>query len=229
MGRQIKGLLYFYITDARHSFFVFWFILMSTLAATILIGSFLKDFEMAFSLPFAIYIYGGIFGFVSVKESVPFSIKMGATRKNIFVSLGIFFLLLAFVKSVLASTLHLVVMEITKKTGMTFLLIHPAQLISDTWLNRVFVDTIVLFLLLSLMYLLGLLVYKYGLLGGGSMVGAFIIVFLLGMGQGWLIDFIVETYHSMDYRFLFQVLLIGIIIYGLTWTMLRHISTVKAR
>lgn len=89
MGRQIKGLLYFYMADARHSITIFWTILMSTLVITLTIYYFLKDVDGGFitlSLSVPIYIFCAILGFLTVKESIPFSLKVGATRKNIFVS-----------------------------------------------------------------------------------------------------------------------------------------------
>src|SRR5690625_5093916 len=112
MRRQIKGLLYFFITDIRYSLMVFWTILMSILLITWTIAYFLKDVEggfMTLSLTGPMYVYCGIVGLLTVKENIPFSIKRGATRKNIFLTIGIYFLILSLMKSIIASTLQVIV------------------------------------------------------------------------------------------------------------------------
>src|SRR5690625_1819543 len=76
MGRQIKGLLYFYFADTRHSLTVFWTILLSILVVTLTITLFLNKIEDVFltlSLTGPMYIYCGILGFLTVKEFIPFS------------------------------------------------------------------------------------------------------------------------------------------------------------
>ena len=100
MSRQIKGLLYFFIANSRYSLFIFWTILMSILLVTLTISYFAQDvdnFFMTLSLTGPIYVYCAIFGFLAVKELIPFSVKIGATRKNLFIGLGIFFLGLSIV------------------------------------------------------------------------------------------------------------------------------------
>src|SRR5699024_2042938 len=107
--RQMKGLLYFYFADIRHSLKVFWTILMCIVMVTLTITYFLSNIEggfMTLSITGPMYIYCGILGFLVVKEFIPFSIKRGATRKNIYFSLAIFFLGLSLAKSVVGSMLQ---------------------------------------------------------------------------------------------------------------------------
>ncbi|MBT2217720.1 hypothetical protein KK120_18065 [Virgibacillus dakarensis] len=233
MGRQLKGLLYFYATDARYSLLIFWSILLSTLLVSIVGAYFLLNVEngqMTFALSMAIYIYCGITGFIQAKHGIPFSIKMGSTRKNIFAGMGLFFLGLALAKSVLANTIHSVILFGTDKMGISsYQLIHPAQLLTDTWLTRVIIDATVMFFLLSFMFLLGLLFYKYGLLGGGVVVGTLAIILLFGLAQGWIADFFIDIFQSFDMTFFYEVFAVGIVLYVVTWIMLRRITTEAAR
>ena len=88
MGRQINGLLYFFITDIRYSLMIFWTILLGILGVSLTISYFLlgvEDGSLYFMFQF-IYVYCGILGFITVRESIPFALKMGATRKNLFIS-----------------------------------------------------------------------------------------------------------------------------------------------
>lgn len=176
MGKQIGGLLYFFTTDIRQAFIIFWTILLSTLSVSFIAAYLLinvGETKMIFSLSLAVYIFCAFIGFLTVKERIPFSIKIGATRKNLFISLGIFFFGLAIVKALISNTLQLIMEKMFHVETIAF--IHPAQLLTNAWLTRVIIDTRVMFFILSVMFLLGLLFYKYGLFGGGSFVGIVVI------------------------------------------------------
>lgn len=233
MGRQIKGLLYFYFMDARHSLTVFWTILMSILVVTLTISYFIKGTEggfMTLSLTVPMYIYCAILGYLTVREAIPFSLKRGATRKNIFLSLGIFFLVISIAKSFVGSTIQVIVDFLNAKVGIDiFAFLHIAYFTEDTWLNRIFIDTTILFFFFSVMFVVGLLFYRYGLAGGGAFVGLLVILFLTGITQGWLADFFIEQYQSLDYMFYLQLFGIGVIFYALSMLLLRKITIVKKR
>ncbi|PAV28123.1 hypothetical protein CIL05_18630 [Virgibacillus profundi] len=233
MARQIKGLLYFFITDIRHSLMIFWTILLSILVVSLAFSYFLLSVEdgkyfFAFTIP--IYVYCAIVGFLTVKDNIPFALKIGATRKNIFISIGLFFLGLAFVKSIIANTLHALTLLFTEATGIhTFHFIHAASLLQDTWLTRVFVDASIAFFFFAVMFIVGLLFYKYGLAGGGSVAGVVVVVLLLGIAQGWIFDFFVEVISDLKLTFFFQMLGVGIGIYIISFLLVRRITTVKVK
>lgn len=233
MGRQLKGLLYFYYADLRHSIVVFWTILMSIVVVTLTITYFLKNVDdalMYFSVTGPMYIYCGILGFLVVKEFIPFSIKRGATRKNIFVSLVIFFLSLSFMKSIVGSTLQEVIKVFNTKMGIeNFYFIHPAFFTSDTWFHRIWIDTTIMFFAFSIMFVIGLIFYRYGLVGGGSFVGLLIIVILTGIAQGWIIDFFINIFEKFDSIFYLQLFGIGVLIYAFSMLLLRRITILNVR
>ena len=233
MGRQIKGLLYFFIADVRYSLTIFWTILMGILVVSLTVAYFLTDLEngfMTLSLTGPMYVYCAILGFLMVKDSVPFSIGVGATRKNLFISLGVFFLGLSLVKAVAASIIQILVNLFNAKAGMdTFMFLHLAYFTEDTWLTRIFIDTSIMFLSLSTLFVFGLLFYKYGLAGGGSVVGVIVILFLTGIAQGWLIDFFIDIFQSIDMMLFGKLLVLGIVIYGFSMLLLRRITIVKAK
>ncbi|QGS68274.1 hypothetical protein CV093_05675 [Oceanobacillus sp. 143] len=65
-----------------------------------------------------------------VKESIPFVLKLGATRKNIFISFGLFFLGLALAKAILANTIQSLIVKLVDVTGIyTINFGHLAQLL----------------------------------------------------------------------------------------------------
>jgi len=233
MGRQIKGLLYFFIADVRYSLAIFWTILMGILVVTLTVAYFLNNVEngfMTLSLTGPMYVYCAILGFITVKESIPFSIKMGATRKNFFISLGLFFLGLSLVKAVAASIIQILVDLLNAKAGIdTFMFLHLTYFTDDTWYTRIFIDTSIMFLSFSALFVIGLLFYKYGLAGGGSVVGVIVILMLIGLAQGWLIDFFIDIFQSIDMMLFGKLLVLGIVIYSFSMTLLRRITIVKAK
>ena len=233
MSRQIKGLLYFFIMDLRYSMIVFWTILLSILFFFMILYYYVigvENSEFSFGLPFAAYVYCGVLGFLAVKENIPFSLKMGATRKNFFLANGLFFLGISLFFAIAASIIQSVVTFLFSDTSMqSFQFLHLAILLEDTWLNRVIIDSTIMFLVLSIMFIAGLLFYKYGQAGGGIAGGLLILFLLFGVAQGWLTDFIIELFTSIDILFFYQLLLIGLVIYAASFFFLRDISIVKKK
>ncbi|HAM80360.1 hypothetical protein [Ornithinibacillus bavariensis] len=231
MNKQIKGLLYFYITDIRHSLLIFWSILLLVLIVSLAFSYYLlgiEDGAFTFGFPFAIYIYCIILGFLTVKETIPFAIKIGATRKNLFISLGIFFLGVALVKALVANTIQEIVLFLTKSTVLdNFKFLHPAMLVEDNWLNRVLIDTSLMFFLLAFMFIMGLLFYKYGLAGGGIVAGTLAIVFLIGIAKGWIFEFIISVSKQLDMVFFIELLGVGVVLYLFSFIFVRRVTIEK--
>src|SRR5690625_18344 len=233
MGRQIKGLLYFNFTDARYPLTIFWTILMGILVISLTIAYMIKNIEgsfMTFSLTGPMYVYCAILGFLTVKESIPFSLKRGATRKNIFISLVTFFIGISIAMTTVGSTLQVIVDLFVQKIGVdNFMFLHVAYFTDDTWINRIFIDLTFMFFLFSFIFVLSLLFYRYGLLVGSAFIGLLFILILTGFAQGWLTDFLVAQFQTLDQTFYIQLFAIGIIIYGLSFFLLRRITVFKKR
>src|SRR5690625_7871222 len=112
MGRQIKGLLYFNFTDARYPLTIFWTILMGILVISLTIAYMIKNIEgsfMTFSLTGPMYVYCSILGFLTLKVSIPFSLKRGATRKNILICLVTFFICFSIDMSIVRSSSQVII------------------------------------------------------------------------------------------------------------------------
>jgi hypothetical protein len=227
MGRQLKGLLYFFSSNIRHSLLIFWTILMSILVVTLTISYFLLNVEgeMAFSLTAPMYVYCGIMGFITVKEMIPFSIKMGATRKNLYVVIAIFFLLLSLFKAIAGTIIQILVTSMNEAIGLNnFNFLHLAQFIDDTWYTRVVIDTAVMFFFLTLMFLLGLLFYRFGFAGAGSVLGILLVGLLLSIAKGWAWDFITNIVESFGMTFFLQMTIMSIVFYVLSFFLVRRIT-----
>lgn len=234
MNRQIKGLLYFYVTDIRYSFIIFWSILLGVLILSLGIAYFLLDVEggfFVFGFPFATYFNALFLGFITVKETIPFALRVGTVRRNIFFATGLFFLGYALFIGVLSSTLQSIVQLFAETINLhSFRFLHPVEMLGDdTWLTRVIVDVVVLFFILVLTYLIGLLFFRGGVLVGGIFLGILGVFLLLGVTQGWLVEAVISTVRNIDLIFFAQMFVIGIVLYGFTYLLIRTITIVKAR
>ncbi|WP_407271149.1 hypothetical protein [Radiobacillus sp. PE A8.2] len=233
MARQLKGLLYFFVTDMRYSFMIFWSILLGVLVVSLCFAYFLLSVEEGsfyFSLSFPIYIYSAIYGFKTVKEAIPFSIKIGATRKNLFLGIGLLFLGLAIVQSLIGNTLHSLTLSFTEATDITtFNFLHLSSFLEDTWLNRVAIDAAITFVLLVLLFFFGLLFYQTGLAGGGIVAGVIVLALLLGIAKGWVFDFLSNLFTDINITYFLQLFVIGLVLYAFTFLFVRKITIVKAK
>lgn len=229
MGRQITGLLYFYRSDLQFSFFIFWSILLAMLAITVSVIYIFPIELMTFSLTPPIYIYCSIIAFIMARQNVAFGIKLGATRKNIYVSMAIFFTAMSLVFSVIASLLDTIVERFLIKENMNFYFTHPMFFAENTFLNRVYTDFFILLFIIAISYLISLLFYKLGLLIGGLIVGIAFVLFTYSLISTDLIMNIADGFQNSIYMFFGQLGIIAIILYGITWLLIRKITVVAKK
>lgn len=237
MKKQLQGILYYITTDIRYSLSIFWAILGGILVLTILLGLFIggENMTVSFNLSFPIYIFAGIAGFLTVKNTLPYLVKMGATRKNLFIGIVVYFLGLSVVNAAISN----VILSATTSTfgtnnaaGLTFYngdesyhLHHLADiLVNDGWVSRMIIDTSVSLFLLSAFFIVGLIFYRYGLIGGFSFIGVSIFIFILGLSNGWLIDFFVHIFSDFSIAFFYQLFLVGVVIYLFSFLLIRRLT-----
>lgn len=230
MNDQIKGLFYFYMMSTRYSFVIFWSILLGILVITLGISYLLKDTDgiMTFSFTFPIVFYVGIYGFYIVKNWLPFLIKIGATRKNIFLSLAIYFTFISLAFSTFASIIQAITTPIIRRLGLDiFSFIHLSQLSTDTWYTRIFIDITIALLFFTISFILTLFFYRYGLAAGFFLLGLIGVTLMFIMYKGLVPDFMTITL-PINLSFFVYIALTASVIYCLTWLLLRRMTTLSA-
>src|SRR5699024_5384287 len=197
MGRQMKGLLYFYWKDLQFSLFVFWCILLSMVVVSVTLMFLFPAIEfMSFSFTAPIYVYAGIVGFLMARHTVAFGIKLGGTRKNIYMSMGVFFVILALVKSTLAAVITAGIEKFIIQDDMNFLFAHPMNIYEDTLLNRMYTDFFIILFIGVLAFFISLMFYKLGLLVTGLIMGMGLVLFMYSLFSGELITYIIDTFQN---------------------------------
>src|SRR5690625_6817258 len=208
MANQLKGTLFYLYTNVRFTLIIFWIIISTILALSLITSYFMSEGTISFQLSFSVYVFCTIIGTWTVKNAIPYSIKLGSTRKNLYVSLGIYVLGFALFNSIIANTINKffeVVFEVKRVGGLvviasnssteSFIFFHVAQFLgSNSWFTYVLVDAIICFFLLTSAFIIGLVFFRYGLLGGFVFLGIVLFTFIIVIAIGWLFDMI---YHFL--------------------------------
>ncbi len=237
MIQDIKGVFHFLMVNIRHPFIIFWMIVIAFYIISLTLTFILGAEGVLFQASFPIYIFCAVVGLWLVKNTVPYLIKLGVTRKLIFLSYGLFFILLAIVQSVLANFL----MRFTTLTGKTaigghvffesgstdasFAFYHLSQFLpKDIFLTQVIVDVIVCFAGLSLTFLIGLIFYRYGLVGGFSFLATLFLLFIGSIAKGYFVDLVKYIVNNYTLTIYFALFGCSVVIYAISYFFLRRLT-----
>ena|SRR5699024_2045278 len=237
MDAQLKGSFYYVVTNTKRPFTIFWIILggfmfLSYGMSYLFVGS---ETVVSYDLSFPIYIFGAVLGFNFVKNCIPYLIRMGSSRMNISLTIGLSFILLSIFNALIANTLYELMNKIAGEVNRgiftigigdaSYTFTHLADLImKNMWFNRVVIDTSIGFFLLASFFLLGLIFYRYGYIGGFSALGLFMAVIVFGIAKEWLIDFFKYIFTDFHFIFFYQLFLTGIVIYLISYLLMRRLT-----
>lgn len=237
MKKQLQGILYYFSTEIRYPLSIFWMILGAFILLTIILYVLLSGdhIVVTFNLSLPIYIFASIIGFITVKGSLPYLVKIGATRKHLFIGTVVYFFGLALFNSIMANLLYSVTTSIIGKSNTggltiiegdeTFHLHHLADILpNSSWLTRIVIDTSVSFFLLAIFFIVGLIFYRYKLIGGSSFIALFIFGLFYVLANGWLTDFFIAIFTDFSIVFFYQLFLVGVVIYSLSFLLTRRFT-----
>lgn len=237
---QFKGLLYYSYVNIRYSLIIFWLILCSilllSLGAQFIFSAEEMSFYFSFSAP--IYVFAAIMGHWLVKNVLPYSIKMGSDRLNLYIGSGILFLGISIFNAIVANTINSLLnsfnnnmghmMEFTLDNGEDVKAVHLnhiADLLSkNDWLHRVIIDTSISFFFIAISFIIGLMFYRYRLVGGFAFLGGLLLLFILAVSKGYVWEFAQHMYYNFSFAFFYQLFGVGIIIYLLSYLLLRRLT-----
>lgn len=227
MTKPSFGILKFHMIDTRQAYIIFWSIMVLTLTAGLFIGFQFENAKLFYATSFAIYIYAGFAGFLTLKQSFPHMISLGLTRKNFFFNIMIAFILVSALMSlthnVLFSLLNLVKKSLAIESVMLF---HTTMIgnIIDTWVMRFFIDFSVSFLLMTFFFFVASLHFRYGLTIV-SLFGAILLTFLLVLGTtDYLMEFILLLTGSEALLYYGLLIALSLILSFLSWLVMKRSS-----
>ncbi|WP_281998580.1 hypothetical protein [Priestia flexa] len=230
MFKDTKAMLYYLFLDHRSSILIFWGIFIGSILAILTITTAADTSVMVVSPSLPILIFCGIAGFVMVKESLPFCIKMGMTRKSFLTSVFLFNILLAAGISIIqafVNALFRLVIDITSTQVRIFSTIE-ATTMNSTWYNQLLFDCILCFFLLSAGLLLGSVFYRTGLIGGASVIAFLFGLFLFSTTRDWIVELFVKINDSFQVTpNLGTISVLAVLTVIPTWLLLRKASTIS--
>ncbi|QXE02485.1 hypothetical protein [Terribacillus sp. DMT04] len=232
MNKQTQALLYFFAVDSRRTVTIFFSILLFCIAVLSVLSVIVID-VMYISITGPAYVFMAIFGFRTIQESLPFAIKRGATRRNYHAAVGLFILLISFVMTVLLAAIQLALYAVLQAVNVTNIhILRPFA--SNTELKNILyslpLDFGFLLLFFAAGLLLGIIVYKFGFLGGSILGGGFLIGITLALtSRDKLINFLTWV-QDLDLLPAFGILfLIASICYSISWFFIRTSTSIGER
>ena len=227
MKRQLKAMLSFFTADMRYSYYIFWTVFSAIILLSLGLTYLFSEATTIFNaVSTSVYIYGAILGFKTVKETLPFSLKMGGTRKNYFASIGLYFAGVSILSAIIESALYYLTTSITKTFSINMTLLHPAALLNqeDSFFYRFAADFVILFYLLTFFFIMGLIFYKYNIAVGFSVIGLIILALIGTAADGVLIELVKKIVIEASFTHYFATFGISIIMYMVSWLLLYNIS-----
>ncbi|HLR72206.1 MAG TPA: hypothetical protein VK085_12350 [Pseudogracilibacillus sp.] len=94
----------------------------------------------------------------------------------------------------------------------------------STWVTRGVIDSSITFFLMAVAFMIGLVFYRYGLIGGFGIIGVAMVVIVFGISRGWLLDFFINILSDFSFVFFYQLFAIGLIVYLASFILLRRIT-----
>lgn len=236
MKKELQGSLYYLLSNLRLSIFIFWGILMAVVILSMVSAILIKDSHVSFNLAFPLYAFAGVYGFWIVKNAIPYLIQMGATRKVIFIAIGIFGVILsvfnAAISNIVTNLIDLIFKSGELDAGFSLsmnqeekFITHVGQLLSnDGFFTRIFIDSSISFFAFACLFIGGLIFYKYGMIGGmGSFIVAF-LAFIYAGNVGWLETFVMFIIEDFSFVFFYQLFAVGILVYVLSYLLLNRLT-----
>lgn len=236
---QLKAFMYYAFVNIRYSLTIFWAIclgiLLLSLGMDVIFGN--DESAVYFSMSGPVYVFAAIMGYWSVQNILPYTVKMGSTRQNLYVGTGISFFLLCLGNALVANTIMQIMntvygssesggvisLEMTSEAGKSEVSFsHIGGLIGkDNWLDRVIIDTSISFFLLAVCFLIALVFYRYHLLGGFAFLGSLLLLFIFAISKGWVLDFMKDLYANFSFVFFYELALVAVGLYAITYLLIR--------
>ncbi|WP_175074249.1 hypothetical protein [Terribacillus sp. AE2B 122] len=228
MMKQIQALLYFFVVDSRRTVTIFCSILLFSITILSILAFAVAD-KMYITITVPAYIFMIIFGFKTIQESLPFAIKRGITRKSYHTAVGIYILLISSVMVIFLVAVQLVFNAVIQAANITNIqILRPIG--ASTELKSILyslpLDFAFLLSFFAAGLLLGIVVYKFGFLGGAILGGIVLIGVTITLASrerlidllSWMQDLAVLPAFGL-------ICAIAIITYIISWLFIRTSSS----
>lgn len=231
--KQLIGSLYLLILSYKRDFYIFWFI--NTLIVTVLLlvaSIFKQDMRLVLTISVPVYVFMIIISSKILNRTLPFFLKLGVNRLHYTLYIGLFLLCWSVVQSVIVALLQQLAMWLGNLFSVeAVMLIHPVMLFdqSSNLLLTIFVDSLFIMTLCLIGLMVSISFYRFGIIGGYSLLGVIALVPLLALLFRWYIDIIMAVQDLTLATFVVVICAVIALLFALFITGLRKISIVAAQ
>lgn len=227
----LKGSLYVFFQSYKKKNIIFWSILFSIIFLSYFIDSFFGEyisFTMTISIP--VYIYYGIMASKILNRTMPYFLKLGLSRIQYVLHIGLFFLALSIAGAFIIACTHEIITFYSKIFDINIFIIHPILLFDTTqpfFLTFALDFVLLLFCLISGL-LLNVVFYRFGTIGGYSFTGALALIPIVMVTFQWYTPLFEMLSKASFVAILSGLLLMIILLYTVITGALRNASAIPA-
>ncbi|WP_144289448.1 hypothetical protein [Domibacillus epiphyticus] len=224
---NIKAVLYYEFIGLKKAVSGFWIILGVMMILSILLSFSMSDgvvYMSGTSLALALYMI--VTGFITVKVSLPYCIRRGATRNQFLAGIGLSF----FLTSMVMAAIHTIFLELGTFAGnlLNVKKIHffrASDLISET--PSIFASTVIdmflFFFCLAAAFFIGAIFFRFARKAGYTFLAISPLFFLPNI-QEKLIELTRSLVNGPEFANFFIIFIIGIVCFAATWPVIRNLS-----
>lgn len=230
--KEIRAVLQLHWIDTRLSFTIFWSILTAVTIISLVISLSLTEGNMVIGGAPAIYIYLAIHSFINVRETFPFALGMGSTRRNYHIGTFIAFAVLAAVTALIQAAYHYL-------GGMLFKAFDVAGEKTDAFINfwkftgeslpasaTLWLDFMIAFLILTVVNLFSSIQFRFGKLVSLSLSGLLALTIITPrINEIWVDLFRYFMKPNWFTLLSLWVPVISVLAFGISWILMRKSSS----
>jgi len=235
MDRQMKSSLYMLYANNIASFMTFWAVIACLTVLTITISYLFPDSNNGLTLSGPVYIYGAVIGAMLVTNFIPYLVKLGVTRQTVFLSAGLFSIALVVINALLVIVINVFLkfifpveqadMFIIKTNENTVTFSHISDIFENSSLfSMATIDISISFFMLVIAFMIALLFYRYGMIIGFLTLGVLIFAFIFSARKGWIEPIFWHIFSNFDITFFYKMFILSLILYSLSYFMLRNVA-----
>jgi len=232
--KKLLGSLYLLTLSYKRDVIIFWFI--NTLMVTVLLlaaSIFRENMLLVLTASVPAYVFVTILSTKLLNKTLPSFLKLGVNRLQYTMFIGLFLLCFTLIQALIITLLQQIAIGIAKLLSFgSILLIHPVMLFdmnsNPNILMTIFVDIFFMLFLCLMGLLISLAFYRFGTIGGYSLLGFIVIIPLLSLILNWHVAIIKALTEVDIMTFTAVISVIIVLLFAIFAAGLRKISIIAA-
>ena len=230
--KMLKGSLLVCVQSYKSQMSWFWSVLLGVMSLSYLtVGLFQADVKIILSFSIPLYIFMWIIGSKFLTRTFNYYLRFGMSRSRYMSMVGLLFLLISVFNAVLSNVFHeLFDVLIGNRQNIQIFVMHPLNIFDSTF---PFLFIVILDIFISLFCLVsGLLTnyifYRFGIAGGYSLTGLFILAVIMVVLLEWYGKLYEWIVHTSLFVFCGVIFIISALMYTILAIFVSKLSVVQA-